>query len=242
MDRPSVTFGNHGSIGRDSNIRRFGREGLPVVALTAHEPKSGPAEHLYAPYVEADLANPRFRRLVFDSMRQDDFASRFIQPLAKHGKALTLGTELRRDLLADTELPNQEDIGGIDQQAYDRIVALQPCAMHKEWSYLAQIQTLDNTDKHRLLLAAAASTRIRGWNFRDEHGIVTTLPHDSFVPLQVDAMVKVQSPPPEWVLRNLANEVAFIEPGPVWGKPMDDILGNLSCMTRETVNTFAECF
>src|SRR5215204_4877078 len=58
MDRPSVTFGNHGSIGRDSNIRRFGREGLPVVALTAHEPKSGPAEHLYAPYVEADLANP----------------------------------------------------------------------------------------------------------------------------------------------------------------------------------------
>src|SRR5215203_3814999 len=78
MDRPSVTFGNHGSIGRDSNIRRFGRAGLPVVALTAHEPKSGPAEHLYAPYVEADLANPRLRRLVFDSMRQDDFASRFI--------------------------------------------------------------------------------------------------------------------------------------------------------------------
>jgi len=110
MDRPSVMFGDHGSIGRDSDIRQLKRDGL-AVAVTAHEPKSGPAEHLYAPYVDADLANPRFRRFVFDSMRQDDFASRFIQPTAKHGKALTLGTELRRDLLGDPELPTQDDIG-----------------------------------------------------------------------------------------------------------------------------------
>lgn len=133
-------------------------------------------------------------------------------------------------------------IGGIDQRGYSRIVALQPCAGNGEWSHLAQIQTLDNTDKHRLLLAAAASTRIGGWNVRDEHGNVTTLPHDSFVPIQVDAMVKVQSPPNGWVLPNLANEVAFMEPGPVWGKPLDHILRNLSRMTRQTVNAFADCF
>ena len=49
---------------------------------------------------------------------------------------------------------------------------------------------------------------------------MTTLPHDSFVPLQVDAMLEVASPPPAFVLPNLANEIAFMEPGPVWGKPL----------------------
>jgi hypothetical protein len=152
-----------------------------------------------------------------------------------------------RDLSKPSDRRKHDDsinakISGIDQQAYDRIVALHPCAGNKEWSHLAQIQTLDNTDKHRLLLAAAASTRIGGWNFRDEQGNVTTLPHDSFVPMQVDAMVKVQSPPPGWVLPNLASEIVFMEPGPVWGKPLDHILRNLSRMTRQTVNTFADCF
>jgi hypothetical protein len=122
---------------------------------------------------------------------------------------------------------------GVSQRAYDRIVALQPCATNKEWSHLAQIQALDNTDKHRLLLAAASSTRIGGWNFRDEHGNVTTLPHDSF---------KVASPPPEFVLPNPATEITFMEPGPVWGKPLDHILRTLSRMTRQTIEGFADCF
>ena len=71
---------------------------------------------------------------------------------------------------------------------------------------------------------------------------MTTLPHESFVPLQVDAMVKVASPPPGFVLPNLANEIAFMEPGPVWGKPLDHILRTLSRMTRQTVESFADCF
>jgi hypothetical protein len=33
-----------------------------------------------------------------------------------------------------------------------------------------------------------------------------------------------------------------MEPGPVWGKPLDHILRNLSRMTRQTVNSFADCF
>ena len=133
-------------------------------------------------------------------------------------------------------------VGGSRQRAYDRIVALQPCATNREWSHLAQVQTLDNTDKHRLLLAAASSTRIGGWVFRDEQGNATTMPHDSFVPLQVDAMVKVAPAPSGFVLPNLATVVAFMEPGPVFGKPIDHILRNLSNMTRQTVLTFADCF
>jgi hypothetical protein len=133
-------------------------------------------------------------------------------------------------------------VGGICQRAYDRIVALQPCATNREWSHLAQIQTLDNTDKHRLLLAAASSMRVGGWVFRDEQGTATTMPHDSFVPLHVDAMVKVAPVPSGFVLPNLASVVAFMEPGPVFGKPIDHILRNLSNMTRQTVLTFADCF
>lgn len=156
-------------------------------------------------------------------------------------------------IIVDRDLTKPEDrkkhdasvrqkIDGIDRQAFDRIVALQPCATNREWSHLAQVQALDNTDKHRLLLAATSSIRIGGWNFRDEHGSVTTMPHQSFIPLQVDAMLKVADAPPGFVLPNLAQEVAFMEPGPVFGKPLAHIVQNLSRMTRQTVESFADCF
>ena len=133
-------------------------------------------------------------------------------------------------------------IDGIDRRGYDRIVALQPCATNREWSHLAQVQALNNTDKHRLLLAATSSIRIGGWNFRDEHGNVTTMPHQSFIPLQLDAMLKVGDARPDFVLPNLAQEVAFMEPGPVFGKPLAHILENLCRMTRQTVESFVDCF
>src|SRR3954471_9795388 len=61
---------------------------------------------------------------------------------------------------------------------------------------------------------------------RDEHGNVTTLPHDSFVPMQVDAMVKVQSPPPGWILPNLASEM------PLWSRaPCGASRWTTSCAT-----------
>jgi hypothetical protein len=105
-------------------------------------------------------------------------------------------------------------VGGISERAYDRIVALQPCATNKEWSHLAQIQGLDNTDKHRLLLAAASSTRIGGWNFRDEHGSVTTLPHDSFVPLQVTRCSRSPRRPPRSCCRTSPTRSPSWSPAP----------------------------
>jgi hypothetical protein len=156
-------------------------------------------------------------------------------------------------IIVDRDLTKPEDrkkhdasisqkIDGIDRRSYDRIVALQPCATNREWSHLAQVQALDNVDKHRLLLAATSSIRIGGWSFRDEHGNITTMPHRSFIPLQVDAMLKVGDAPTDFVLPNLAQEVAFLEPGPVFGKPLAHILQNLSRMTRHTVESFADCF
>ena len=151
------------------------------------------------------------------------------------------------DLSTPTEKRKHDDsingkIRGVDQRAYDRIVALQPCATNGEWSHLAQIQKLDNTDKHRLLLAAASSTHVGGWVFRDEKGNITNMPHHSFVPLQVGTMIKIAPAPPGFIPPNLASVVAFMEPSPVFGYPVDHILRNLSKMTKETVLSFADCF
>jgi hypothetical protein len=101
---------------------------------------------------------------------------------------------------------------------------------------------LDNTDKHRLLLAATSSIRIGGWNLRDEHGYGKTMPHHSFAALQVDMRLKVGDVPNGFVLPNLAHAVCFMEPGPLFGHPMDHSLRNLSQRTRQTVLSFADCF
>jgi hypothetical protein len=103
------------------------------------------------------------------------------------------------------------------------------------------VQTLDNTQKHRLLLAAMSSVRIGGWNFRNADGTVTTMSHHSFLPLQADAVLTVVPAGPSYVLPNLAQEVCFCEPGPVFGHPMTHILRNLSKMTRATVESFRDC-
>ena len=133
-------------------------------------------------------------------------------------------------------------IGGLPAPLRQRIEALQPANTNHEWSHLAQVQRLDNTQKHRLLLAAAASTRLSGWNFRDETGKVTTMPHHSLAAIQADMVLKVGDAPPGFVLPNLAQEVCFLEDGPAFLQPMDHNLRNLSKMTRQTVLSFGDSF
>jgi hypothetical protein len=133
-------------------------------------------------------------------------------------------------------------IGPLPGPLRQRIEALQPANTNHEWSHLAQVQRLDNTQKHRLLLAAAASTRLSGWNFRDETGKVTTMPHHSFAAIQTGMVLKVGDAPREFVLPNLAQEVCFMEAGPAFLQPMDHNLRHLSKMTRQTVLSFSDCF
>lgn len=66
---------------------------------------------------------------------------------------------------------------------------MQPClpANNGAWSHLAQIQELDNADKHRLLLTAVAGTHLKNFTFQDEGG-ATVFP-EANVPMQEDAMV-----------------------------------------------------
>jgi hypothetical protein len=62
MDRPSITFKEWGTIGRDSEIRSYQTSGLPIL-LSAHSPPSGPVTELYSRYIEADLKNRDFIKM-----------------------------------------------------------------------------------------------------------------------------------------------------------------------------------
>jgi hypothetical protein len=103
LDRPSVTFDNWGTIGHQSPLRRLSTTGLPV-QISVHAPPSRGAGLYYAPYVEADLANPAFVKAFFDGLRNDAaFADKMIQPHANYGSNVT-GSDLRRELLNDPTL------------------------------------------------------------------------------------------------------------------------------------------
>ena len=151
-----------------------------------------------------------------------------------------------RDLVEAEEKRKHDDavrnaIDGVSHESYRRIEALQPCANNREWSHLAQVQELDNTDKHRLLLAGFASTRLPNFAFHDGENVHVV--KEAFVPLQVDAVFLFNGVPPgRTVTMPLATHVTFNEPGPVFGHPIVHILQNLSKMTRDTIQSFADCF
>jgi hypothetical protein len=153
---------------------------------------------------------------------------------------------VNRDLTKPEDKRKHDDaikkaIGGASPRALTRIVTLQPCGSNREWSHLAQIQALDNTDKHRVLLAAFGSSKLKDFTFHD--GTRTEVFPEAWVPLQEGAMLILSNVPVDMVIApNFINDVTFNEPGPVFGKPIVPILKNLSQMTHMTVNAFHDCF
>lgn len=106
MDRPSVTFKNWGTVGHDSDARRFDWSGSPVL-IDVLRPPSGPAHGLYEPYIEADINNPHFAQIVLKGFRaSDDFAKKFIRFGANYGSGT--GEEIARSLRQDNDLLSGE--------------------------------------------------------------------------------------------------------------------------------------
>ena len=106
MDRPSVTFKNWGTVGHDSYARRIDWSGSPVL-IDAVKPPSGPGEWLYSPYIEADINNTEFSRIVLEGLRSsDEFASKFIKFGANYGSGT--GEEIVKSLRQDNDLLNGE--------------------------------------------------------------------------------------------------------------------------------------
>lgn len=108
MDRPSVSFPRWGTVGHQSPLRDW----VPAFAdtpvrLHAYAPPSGPAELLYLPYVEADLASEEFRRIVLDGLADDEsFAGKLVQLDADYPseRRIWRGRDIVRILAGDRTL------------------------------------------------------------------------------------------------------------------------------------------
>ena len=73
------------------------------VKVTVLRPPSGDAQHLYQPFIEADITNPDFVKTVLDGLRNDqEFAERILPSTANYGGGN--GAYLRQKLLADPTL------------------------------------------------------------------------------------------------------------------------------------------
>lgn len=106
MDRPSVSIGNFGTIGQESEFRRFRTADSPV-KFSVYEPPAGQSRDLYLHYIEADLRNPHFIRVVLDGLRSDvTFQRRLIQLEGNYGWGT--GRQVLDELLKDQSLYDGE--------------------------------------------------------------------------------------------------------------------------------------
>jgi hypothetical protein len=134
-------------------------------------------------------------------------------------------------------------IGGVTDVARARIEALQPWRPGNpgSWSHLAQVEELDNTQKHRLLLTGVVGLHMK--NFVHNDNGVLSLVCEAFFPIFPGAMIIVNNVTPGAPFdRSFADDVIFHESGPPSGWPLAHILKNLNAMTRETIERFADCF
>jgi hypothetical protein len=102
MDRPSVMVGKIGTVGRDSEFRQFLIEDAPV-AFSIHAPPDGEKKDLYLRYIEADLKDANFVRIVLDGLKADvTFQRRLVQLEANYGWGT--GRQVLDELLKDPTL------------------------------------------------------------------------------------------------------------------------------------------
>ncbi|MDM0041540.1 hypothetical protein QTH89_05190 [Variovorax sp. J22G21] len=102
MDRPSVKVGNFGTVGRDSEFRRFQIEAAPV-KFSVHAPPEGQRRDLYLRYVETDLRDANFLRIVLDGLKADvTFQQRLVQLEANYGWGT--GRQVLDELVKDAAL------------------------------------------------------------------------------------------------------------------------------------------
>jgi|GEM_PF-1324256 len=102
MDRPAVSFGNWGMVSQHTPIRQIDTSDSPV-KLSAHSSPSGPVTELYVRYLEADLANLRFREVFLDGLSVDTtFSEKFIHDEAIYDSGK--GSQIREALITDAGL------------------------------------------------------------------------------------------------------------------------------------------
>jgi hypothetical protein len=104
-DRPSVMFGNWGTVGHASIFRNVETSGMPV-ALTVYDPPPRSAKHLYDSYAEVNFANEQFVQDVYNGLRDNlAFAGKLLSLEGNFGEGLT-GSRVRAAILEDRSLAN----------------------------------------------------------------------------------------------------------------------------------------
>lgn len=134
-------------------------------------------------------------------------------------------------------------VEGVSDDARQRIDALQPWRPGNPgiWSHLSQVEELDNTQKHRLLLTGVVAFRMRNFVLND-NGVAKLVP-EAFFPIEPGRMIIANGIEPGASFdHNFADDVIFHESGPPSGWPLGHILQNLNKMTRNTIESFADCF
>jgi hypothetical protein len=102
MDRPSVSIGNFGTVGQASEFRQFRIEDSPVT-FSVHAAPDGEKKDLYLRYIEADLNDTNFIRIVIDGLKANImFQRRLIQLEANYGWGT--GQQVLEELLKDPTL------------------------------------------------------------------------------------------------------------------------------------------
>lgn len=106
MDRPSVTVENFGTVGRESEFRQFRIEDAPV-AFSVHVPPDGDKRDLYLRYIDADLKDANFIRIVLNGLKSDiTFQRRLVQLEANYGWGT--GRQVLDELVKDPTLYDGE--------------------------------------------------------------------------------------------------------------------------------------
>jgi hypothetical protein len=138
-------------------------------------------------------------------------------------------------------------IKGIWPEAGALIEQLQPhrTGYSPEQSFLAQITHLDNTDKHRLVLAVVCGIDISNMRWHDGDRPPLEVAPQTYIPLHADTVFKMGPLRPEVQMDSklpMRIEVTFGEKGTLWLKPVVPTLQNLSDVTRKTIRSFRRFF
>ena len=142
MDRPSITFAGSGPGSADAATGGWGTIGMAsplrllvpafngyVPRLSVHSPPSGPAYDVYRHYIEKDLSDAEFRRLFLAGLRNESFATKFLQLEAEYtyknpsgpGR-IVKGREVANALIEDSQLQSARLVGAGLQGEPFRIV------------------------------------------------------------------------------------------------------------------------
>lgn len=151
LDRPSVAFGQWGTVGQPSPARQLVAPDDSPVQVKVVSPPAGPAEKFYQKYLEADLGNHSFVSSFLDGLRDSEaFARKFVAPELDYGSGS--GAQLIAAISADENLRSADFAKPVDPKR------MHAFASHEDRCEAVKVQLREASIKVSSALWAAAKT------------------------------------------------------------------------------------